>query len=470
MRPGSPPAPDAPAASDSGGEVGARTTAGTTGAMKAASNPRYVLALCFLLTALNVMDRQVLAIAAAAIQAEFALSDADLGLLTGFAFVVMHVVVGVPISSYADRTNRRNLIAAGLVAWSALTAATGLARSVFQIFAARIGVGIGEAVGSGPIISLLSDYFPVERRATALAINGSGGNLGAFVALLAGGFLVDQLGWRATFIVFGLPGILLALVLWRTVDEPVRGQADRQAVAPMPFREGLGYFLALPSFWYLTCAATFNQFTNYGFLFFLPLAMMRLHGLDASEAGLTLAFAQAAPTLLGVLAAGALADRLSRRDRAWHLRVPALASMLAVPLAIAFLSSERLLFALPCCIAMSFLGTMWLGTGNAALTSVVHPATRATAYSVLQLFASLIGLGAGPAFVGAMSERLAVSHGEQSIRYALMLAACFQLLGALGHYLASRRYARDSRAAARSASTPGGAQSDPGATASSAGQ
>ena len=415
-----------------------------------ASSPNYVLGICFALTAMNVMDRQLLAIAAGAIQSEFGLSDTELGVLTGFAFVVMHVAVGVPISAFADRTNRRNLIALGLVGWSALTAATGLAQSYLQVFAARIGVGIGEAVGSGPLQSLLADYFPVERRATALAVNGAGGNIGAFVALLVGGFLVDQLGWRATFFVFGAPGLALALLLWRTVDEPERGAADRVEVESLGLRDGLSRFLRLPPFWYLTLSTTFNQFTNYGFLFFLPLAMMRLHGLEASEAGLTLAFAQAAPTFVGVLFAGALADRLSHRNLAWHLRVPAIASALAVPLAVAFLSAESLPVALVLCAAMSFLGTMWLGTGNAALHSVVHPAVRATAFSVMQLFASLIGLGCGPAFVGWASEALAPEYGDASIRYALMMAAGVQGLGALAHYLASRRYARDAGAHLRS--------------------
>lgn len=407
------------------------------------SRANYVLGVSFALTALNVMDRQLLAIAAGAIQSEFSLSDTELGLLTGFAFVVMHVGVGVPISALSDRTNRRNLIAMGLVAWSALTAATGLAQNYFQIFAARIGVGVGEAVGSGPLQSLLSDYFPVARRATALAVTGAGGNTGAFVALLAGGLLVDSVGWRLTFMIFGVPGLLLAFVFWRSVAEPERGAADQIVIEPLPLREGLSRFLSLPSFWYLTLSATFNQFTNYAFLFFLPLAMMRLHGLEASEAGVTLAFAQAAPTFAGVLCAGVLADRLSRRNLAWHLRVPAIASVLAVPLAIAFLSIDSLPLALPFCAAMSFLGTMWLGTGNAALQSVVHPSVRATAYSVLQLFASLIGLGCGPAFVGWASESLAEAHGHESIRYALMMAATVQLLGGLAHYMASRRYAQD---------------------------
>jgi len=407
------------------------------------TSTNYILGICFSLTALNVMDRQLLAIAASAIQAEFALSDTELGLLTGFAFVVMHVAVGVPVSVLADRTNRRNLIALGLVAWSALTAATGLTRSFFEIFAARIGVGIGEAVGSGPLQSLVSDYFPVERRATALAVTGAGGNIGAFAALLLGGLFIDSVGWRATFFIFGAPGLLLAVIMWRTVAEPERGAADRIAVAPMPLREGLAHFLRMPSFWYLTLSQTFNQFTNYSFLFFLPLAMMRLHGLEASEAGVTLAFAQAAPTFVGVLASGFLADRLSRRNLAWHLRLPAIASILAFPLAIVFLSIESLPLALPFCVAMSFFSTMWLATGNAALQSIVHPAVRATAFSVVQLFASLIGLGGGPAFVGWMSEHLASSQGTESIRTALMMAASVQLLGGLAHYLASRRYVQD---------------------------
>ncbi len=287
----------------------------------------WVLTLCFLITALNVMDRQVLAITASAIQAEFDLSDGDLGLLTGFAFVVMHVIVGIPVSWLADRSSRRNVIAFGVIAWSALTAATGLARSYAQIFLARVGVGVGEAVGSGPVQSLLADYFPVERRGSAYAVNGSGGNLGAFVALLLGGYLVDALGWRATFFVFGAPGLVVALLLLLTVKEPPRKGVAAGSAAPL--LQSIRLVAGVPTFRYLTLSASFNQFTNYGFLFFLPTAMMRLHGLDAGEAGSKLALAQAAPTFVGVLASGWLVDRLGRRDPRWHLRVPALASLCA---------------------------------------------------------------------------------------------------------------------------------------------
>ena len=402
-----------------------------------------------MLTALNVMDRQVLAITASSIQNEFGLSDTDLGILTGFAFVVMHVTVGIPIASLADRTNRRNLIAAGLVLWSALTAATGLARNYAQIFAARIGVGIGEAVGSGPVQSLLADYFPLEKRATALAVTGAGGNTGSFLALLLGGFLVEEWGWRATFLIFGAPGVLVAALLYFTVDEPKRGVSDglEEGTPPLSLRQGLSRFLGMPSFWFLTTAATFNSFTNYGLLFFLPLAMQRLDGLEIGEVGRTLAFAQALPTLCGVLASGFLADHFGKKDLAWHLRIPALASAFAVPFGLAFLATEELQTALPLCAAMSFLGTMWLGTGNAALSAIIPPSVRATAYSVLVLFVSLVGLGVGPAFVGIMSSYFREDYGTESIRYALMATVCVQWLGALAHYLASRRYVGEVEAA-----------------------
>jgi len=412
----------------------------------------WVLTLCFLITALNVMDRQILAITASAIQAEFDLSDGDLGLLTGFAFVVMHVIVGIPVSWLADRSSRRNVIAFGVIAWSALTAATGLARSYAQIFLARVGVGVGEAVGSGPVQSLLADYFPVERRGSAYAVNGSGGNLGAFVALLLGGYLVDALGWRATFFVFGAPGLIVALLLLLTVKEPPRKGVAAGSAAPL--LQSIRLVAGVPTFRYLTLSASFNQFTNYGFLFFLPTAMMRLHGLDAGEAGSTLALAQAAPTFVGVLASGWLVDRLGRRDPRWHLRVPALASLCAGPLAVLFLSMDALGPALMICSGMSFLGTMWLATGNSALQNVVNPAVRATAFSMMLFVSSLFGLGLGPAFVGWASDALGARHGVDGLRYALMTAAMVQVLGGLAHAFAVSRYA-DAVASTSTASVAG---------------
>jgi len=449
------------------GQPGQRIGGGTPTAPAAAADvvattrPGWVLAICFALTALNVMDRQVLAITASAIQAEFGLSDTQLGVLTGFAFVVMHATVGIPISWLADRTNRRNVIALGLVAWSGLTAATGLARGYAQIFAARVGVGIGEAVGSGPIQSLLSDYFPVGRRGWAIAVNGAGGNLGAFVALLLGGFLVDAVGWRATFFVFGAPGLVVAALLYWTVEEPRRegspersGSASRDdasrpasASTGLSFRESLGRFARLPSFWLLTFSAGFNQFTNYAFLFFLPTAMMRLYDLDASRAGSLLALCQAAPTFVGVLTSGWLVDRLAPRDTRWHLRVPAIASALAVPFAIAFLACEGLGPALALCVVASFFGTMWVATGNTAMQTMIDPAVRATAHASMIFFSSGLGLGLGPAFVGWASDAWAPRFGVDSLRYALIAAALVQVLGAAAHALAARRYEEDSRRA-----------------------
>jgi len=179
-------------------------------------------------TVLNVMDRQLLAVLIEPIKEELGASDAAMGLLTGTSFALLHVFASVPVAIWADRGVRRSIIALGLALWSALTCLTGFARSYTEIFLIRVGVGIGEASGGGPAQSLLSDSFPVEQRSTALSIFVMGGPLGSMLAFAAGGWLGETLGWRTAFVIFGAPGLLLALMIRTLVREPERGAFDAE--------------------------------------------------------------------------------------------------------------------------------------------------------------------------------------------------------------------------------------------------
>jgi MFS family permease len=186
----------------------------------------YVLGVLFTVYVFNFIDRQVLAILLQPIKHDLQASDTEMGLLVGFAFVVFYTFAGIPIARWADRTSRRTVIALGLAVWSAMTAASGLARSFAQLALARVGVGIGEAAGSPPAHSLLSDYFPPERRATALSIYATGVYVGAMIAFMAGGYIREHFGWRLVFLLVGLPGIPLALLVRMTVRELPRGFSE----------------------------------------------------------------------------------------------------------------------------------------------------------------------------------------------------------------------------------------------------
>ena len=188
----------------------------------------YVLGVLFIVYVFNFIDRQVLSVFIGPIKEEFGASDTQMGLLAGFAFALLYTFAGIPIARLADRGNRRNIIVIGLVVWSAMTVACGFARSFAQLALARVLVGIGEAAGSPPSHSMIADYFSMDRRATALAIYTSGAFVGSALAYLGGGYLREYFDWRTAFIVVGVPGLLIALLLAFTVREPLRGISEQR--------------------------------------------------------------------------------------------------------------------------------------------------------------------------------------------------------------------------------------------------
>ena len=404
----------------------------------------YVLGLCFLLTALNVMDRQVLSVVVEPVKREFSLSDTEMGLLTGSAFALSHTLAMIPFARLADLTSRRNVIVAGLFLWSSLTVLTGSARSYWHLFTTRVGVGAFETVGTGPAQALLSDYFPPERRGSAFSIHAAGGTVGAMAGFALGGALADTVGWRWTFVAFGLPGILLSLVFWRTVREPARSDEG----ASLNVAETLRYLVRLPTFRHTVLAASLNSFVNWGMLSWATAAMVRAHDLSMTEVGRQIAFSMTLPSALGLVAAGFITDRLGQRDPRWYLWWPACSSIAAVPFVVAFLLSPDPDVAFRWIIPGAFLNTMWVGTYNAVIQGIAKPQMRAMASAVHVLVSSaLIGTGLGPVFIGALSDRLTVSHGTDALRFALAVAAFGHLWGAAHSLLAARTFLRDRSAA-----------------------
>ncbi|MDG2336622.1 MAG: MFS transporter, partial [Gammaproteobacteria bacterium] len=198
----------------------------------------------------NFVDRQLLSILQESIKGELLLSDGQLGLLTGFAFAMFYVTAGIPIARWADRGNRRNIVALAIGTWSFMTAISGLAQNYAQLFAARIGVGVGEAGGSPPSHSIISDIFPPEKRATAISVYSTGVNIGILFGFLVGGWLNEFFGWRVAFAVVGAPGILMAILIRTTLKEPIRGLSESKEVSDnvAPFKEVLGLLWSRRSF------------------------------------------------------------------------------------------------------------------------------------------------------------------------------------------------------------------------------
>ena len=391
---------------------------------------RWVLAALTVSYVFNYLDRYVLTILLEPIKAELGVSDAWMGFLIGPAFAVFYTTLGVPVARLADRHVRRTIVAVGCAVWSAFTVASGFARGALELTLARIGVGVGEAAGAAPSHSLISDYFPPARRAGALAVFQLGVYLGQFLGLAVGGLLVAPLGWRWTFVAVGAPGLLLALVLRLTVREPVRGAFDATPPKPAGIVAVFRTLWALPSFRRLAFGAGLASFSGTGFGFWMPSLFVRLHGLSPAEVGATYGWISPGSAMLGSLLAGALADRLGRRDPRWWLRVPALSVALSLPFLCAICLWPTPWTALALAVPAGLLGGGWAPPTYAATQNLAPPAMRAVAASILILFITLLGMGAGPWCVGLLSDALAPRYGAEALRYALVAVLLVSGFGA----------------------------------------
>jgi predicted MFS family arabinose efflux permease len=405
----------------------------------------YGLFMLTLVYAFNFVDRQILVILQEPIKNDMGLSDAQLGLLSGFSFAVVYILAGLPIAYWADRTNRRNIIAAALTIWSGMTALSGLAQNYSQLLLARIGVGIGEAGGSPPAHSMISDYYPPERRATAMAIYSTGVHIGILMGFIIGGFVSQAFGWRVAFMSVGIPGVLFALVFFLTVKEPVRGRWESVAEATYKpsMRETIQLLSSYRSFWYLAAATGLTAFVGYGNGNFAPSYLMRNHGYSVAEVGVVLAIFGGGGGLIGTFFGGFLSDRLAVADKRWYLWLPAIAGMLAVPLGFPYLLLDNTTVVIASLFLVTICINTYLGPCLAISHSLVPPAMRALTSAVLFLVLNLIGLGLGPLTVGLLSDFYAGYFGDNSLRYAMLTVSVVGVPGIVLFFMAARHLPGD---------------------------
>jgi len=405
----------------------------TTGAQqKAPSNAmrNYTLFILTLVYAFNFIDRQILVIMQEAIKTELELSDTQLGLLSGFSFAIFYVSVGIPVAYWADRANRRNIIAYSLTIWSGMTALSGLATSYTQLLLARIGVGVGEAGGSPPAHSMISDMYSPKKRATALSIYSAGLYLGVVIGFGAGGILSEAYGWRNTFLIVGLPGVLLAVILRLTVPEPARGRFETHSDEAHPtFTETLRAVLALKSFRYFALGCAMSGFVSYGTSNFVPSLLVRYHGMAPGNIGITLALTAGVGGMIGTFLGGYLTDIFGKKDVRWYLWLPGLTAVIAIPFMMWAFQTDNTKLMLTLYFFVSIGGTLYLAPSIATAHRLVHPRMRAMTSAILFLVLNLIGLGLGPLLVGALSDYLRYVSGDtEQLRQALTIAAGIALV------------------------------------------
>ena len=406
----------------------------------------YALGLLTVVYTFNFVDRQLLSILQESIKADLLLSDQQLGLLTGFAFALFYTVAGIPIARYADRNNRRNVVAIAIALWSFMTAISGLVQNYLQLLLARIGVGVGEAGGSPPAHSMISDIFPPERRASALAFYSMGINFGILFGFLAGGWLNEFFDWRVAFFVVGAPGIVVALFVRYTLREPIRGlMEDRQDVATdTPFPEVLKLLWSRLSFRHLAIGGALNAFAGYSSSNWTASFMIRSHDMSTGELGTWLALIMGVGGAIGVFWGSYIAERLAKFDVRWYMWMPTITGMICVPFMIATYVVEGAYTALIVSVVPGVLFNVYLGNSLAMTHALVGLRMRAVASAILFFLINLIGMGLGPWGVGLLSDMLSAELGSESLRYAML----YLLPAAMGwsavHFLlASRTLQKD---------------------------
>lgn len=412
---------------------------------------RYALVMLTIAYTFNFVDRQILVILQESIKQDMGLSDTQLGLLSGFSFALVYITAGIPIALWADRGNRRNIIGLAIAVWSGMTALSGLAQNYSQLLLARIGVGIGEAGGSPPAHSMISDYYPPEKRGWAMSFYSAGLHFGIVIGFLLGGAIDAYFGWRVAFFVVGLPGVAFAAVLWLTVKEPPRGRWESVANASdaPTLRETLRVLGGYRSFWYLSAACGLSAFAGYGNGNFIPSFLSRSHGLEQGQIGALLAFLLGGAGMVGTLLGGSLADRLGVRDARWYLWVPFIASIAVLPLTIPYLLSENTSLVIVLLGLVSILLNTYIGPCLATVHRLAPPAMRALASAILFFVLNLIGLGLGPLVAGILSDYFTAQYGSDGLRYAMIVVATMATLSVPMFWLAARRLPEDLAASER---------------------
>ncbi|RME68778.1 MAG: MFS transporter, partial [Alphaproteobacteria bacterium] len=381
-----------------------RATARTTGLTR----PVYVLGLLVLVYTFNFIDRQIVGILAIPIKADLGLSDTQLGLMGGLAFALFYTALGIPIALLADRTSRTWIMTVALALWSLMTALCGLAQNFWQLFLARLGVGVGEAGGVAPAYSLISDYFPPHQRARAMAAYSFGIPIGSALGIVFGGFIASTIDWRMAFFLVGLAGLVLAPVFRLALREPPRGRFDTAPRTPgAASLAGVVRVLARkPSFWGVSFAASCSSMMGYGLFFWLPSFFVRSYGITLLQASLLYGAILLVGGIAGIWLGGMLGDRLGRSRRAAYALVPAAAFALTVPFFVAGVMSPKLVLSGLVLLVPTALGLAWLGPVIAAVQHLVPPNMRATASAVFLFINNLIGIGLGTTLIGAISDHL----------------------------------------------------------------
>ncbi|WP_235976614.1 spinster family MFS transporter [Sandaracinobacteroides hominis] len=414
---------------------------------------RYALWVLLAIYILNFLDRQIVTILAEPIKQELGLQDWQIGMMSGLAFALFYTIMGLPIARYAERGHRPYIISGAVAAWSFFTILCGFAQNFVQLVLARVGVGIGEAGCTPPAHSLITDYTPREKRASAMAFYSLGTPIGSLLGMAMGGLIADEWGWRAAFLVAGAPGVLMAIIAATTLVEPRRagGRALPARHEGPSFREAMVEIRSKRTFWLITFGVSIKAFIGYGAAVFAAPFFFRNHGAELTDiaAGFGLGLAGFLGLALGVTVGltgafgtwlgGQLADHYGKRDLRYYMGIPAVSTVMAIPFYLTALAVDSALLAIVLMAVPPLLNALWYGPAYAAVQGLVEPHTRATAVAIMLFAVNLIGLGLGPLIVGAVSDLFAGPLGmgaAQGVRWSLALFSLFGIVASILFWMA----------------------------------
>ncbi|MEQ9145679.1 MAG: MFS transporter [Parvibaculaceae bacterium] len=436
--------------------MAAETVAATPAVSITKNYRRYALGVLLLGYVSSYVDRQIMGVVLPSVKAEFLLSDTQLGFLSGIAFAIFYATLGMPIAFVADRRSRRNIIAASIAIWSIMTAFCGVVTNFTQLAIARIGVGIGEAGSSPPSHSMIADLYPQQERSGALAIYALGVYIGTMIAFAVGAYVVADYGWRAAFLVVGLPGLAIAALVRFTLVEPPRGHSDGKIAPPQaPIDWGSVYVQIAAGFrhiwrdrasFHTIMGVTLISFVGYGgavwgFSFFL-----RSHEMGVKETGIFLALVVGIFGATGAILGGKLADRMGAKDVRWTPWIVGLAKLIQAPLIIWFFLEADTEIARYVYVPVTILGAFYLGPSFALIQSRAPVDMRSVVSAIMLFILNIIGLGFGPQMVGLLADFLKPTYGIEALRYALLLTSLIGLWGAWHYYMAGKALGKEATA------------------------
>jgi len=408
----------------------------------------YTLALLTAVYALNFLDRTIFNVLIEPIKKEFQLSDTMLGLLAGFGFVLMYSALGMPIARLADRSNRRNIVTAGLAFWSAMTALCGMAQNVAMLAVARIGVGIGESAGTPASQSIIADLFNKDERPRALGIFAIGTYLGVFLGYFFGGWVNQYFGWRAAFISAGIPGIAIALLLRFTIPEPVRRADSGEKASNEALGTTFAFLLSQKSFVLVLIGFCLAGFTNYSTSVWIPPFLARVHHLTSAEIGTYAGTFKGLFGIAGALLGGFVVAKIGKDDDRWKVWAPAIMSGLGGPIFVLCMLTPNFHVMVWTLGLFSLFVGFHLGPIFAVAQTIAKTSMRALAAASMLLTGTCFGLGVGPLAVGYLNDSLKAAYGAEAVRYSLMLAALATVLASLFFILAAQSIRADIKRAA----------------------